>query len=202
MYNPLQPQGLSPVMPLYSPLSPGVCSNSCPLGQWCYLTIWPSATPFTFAFNPSCHQGLFKWVRSSNQVPKILDLQFHNPSSQWILKLDFHYDWLIWSPCCPGNPLQYSCLENFMERTGRLQSMGLQRVGNDWETFTFTLSLAVQGSLKSLLQHPNFKASVIWYPSCFIVQHSHSYMTTRKTKNKKHSFDYTELCRQSNVTAF
>ena len=32
-----------------------------------------------------------------------------------------------------GNPLQYSCLENPMtEEPGRLQSMGLQRVGHDW----------------------------------------------------------------------
>ena len=27
-------------------LSPGVCSNSCPLNWWCYLTISSSATPF------------------------------------------------------------------------------------------------------------------------------------------------------------
>ena len=32
-----------------------------------------------------------------------------------------------------GNPLQYSCLENSMDRgPGRLQSMGLQRVRHDW----------------------------------------------------------------------
>ena len=31
-----------------------------------------------------------------------------------------------------GNPLQYSCLENSMDRdTGKLQSMGLQRVGRN-----------------------------------------------------------------------
>ena len=36
-----------------------------------------------------------------------------------------------------GNPLQYSCLENSMDREpGRLQSMGLQRVGYDSVTFT------------------------------------------------------------------
>ena len=29
-------------------LSPGVSSNSCPLSQWCYLTISSSATPFSF----------------------------------------------------------------------------------------------------------------------------------------------------------
>ena len=30
-----------------------------------------------------------------------------------------------------GIPLQYSCLENFMEEPGGLQSMGSQRVGHD-----------------------------------------------------------------------
>ena len=30
------------------PLSPGVCSNSCPLSQWCYLTILSSASLFSF----------------------------------------------------------------------------------------------------------------------------------------------------------
>ena len=38
-----------------------------------------------------------------------------------------------------GNPLQYSCLENPMdEEPGGLQSIGLQKVGHDWETlFTY-----------------------------------------------------------------
>ena len=31
-----------------SPPSPGVCSNLCPLNQWCYLTISSSAGPFSF----------------------------------------------------------------------------------------------------------------------------------------------------------
>ena len=30
------------------PLSPGVCSNSCPLSWWCYPTISSSASPFSF----------------------------------------------------------------------------------------------------------------------------------------------------------
>ena len=41
--------------------------------------------------------------------------------------------------------------------------------------------LAVQGILKSLLQHHNSKASILWCPAFFIVQLSHPYMTTRKT---------------------
>ena len=41
--------------------------------------------------------------------------------------------------------------------------------------------LAVQGALKSLLQHPDWKASVLQYFSFFLVQLSHPYMTTGKT---------------------
>ena len=38
--------------------------------------------------------------------------------------------------------------------------------------------LAVQGTLKSLLQHHSLKASILWCSSFFIVQLSHPHMTT------------------------
>ena len=41
--------------------------------------------------------------------------------------------------------------------------------------------LAVQGTLKSLLQHHNSKASILWFSAFLIVQLSHPYMTTGKT---------------------
>ena len=41
--------------------------------------------------------------------------------------------------------------------------------------------LAVQGTLKSLLQHHSSKASILWCPAFFIIQLSHSYMTIGKT---------------------
>ena len=41
--------------------------------------------------------------------------------------------------------------------------------------------LAVQGTLKNILQHHSSKASIIWHLAFFIVQLSHSYMTTGKT---------------------
>ena len=40
--------------------------------------------------------------------------------------------------------------------------------------------LAVQRTLKSLLQHHNLKASVLWHSAFFVVQLSHLYMTTGK----------------------
>ena len=68
---------------------------------------------------------------------------------------------------------------------------GLILFGMDW----FNL-LAVQETLKSLLQHHSSKASVLLYSAFFMVQLSHQYMTTGKKTNKR-SFDYTDLCWQS-----
>ena len=52
---------------------------------------------------------------------------------------------------------------------------GLISFGIDW------FDLAVQGTLKSLLQHHSSKASTLWYSAFFMVQLSHPYMTTGKT---------------------
>ena len=41
--------------------------------------------------------------------------------------------------------------------------------------------LAVQGTLKSLLQHHSLKAPVLWHSTFFMVKLSHPYMTTGKT---------------------
>ena len=41
--------------------------------------------------------------------------------------------------------------------------------------------LYVQGTLKSLLQHPSLNASILWHPAFFMVQLSHLYTTTGKT---------------------
>ena len=49
-----------------------------------------------------------------------------------------------------------------------------------FRTYWFDL-LAVQGTLKNLLQHHNSKASVLWHSTFFMVQLSHPYMTTGKT---------------------
>ena len=59
--------------------------------------------------------------------------------------------------------------------------------------------LAVQGTLKSLLQHHSSKASVLWCSAFFTVRLSHPYMTTGKTIALTR---WTFLCWQSNVSAF
>ena len=58
--------------------------------------------------------------------------------------------------------------------------------------------LAVQGTPKSLLQHPNLKASIVWRSAFFMVQLSHPYLTTGKAI----ALTIMDLCQQSDVSAF
>ena len=60
----------------------------------------PLLPPSPLALNLSLHQGLFYWVNSSHQEAKVLELQLQHQSFQWIFRVDFLYDWLVWSPCC------------------------------------------------------------------------------------------------------
>ena len=46
---------------------------------------------------------------------------------------------------------------------------------------SFRIDFSAQGTLKSLLQHPSLKSSILWRSAFFIFQLSHSYMTTGKT---------------------
>ena len=55
--------------------------------------------------------------------------------------------------------------------------------------------LAVQGTLKSLLQHHSLKASILRCSAFLMAQLSHPYMTTGKTM----ALSSTDLCRQSDV---
>ena len=57
--------------------------------------------------------------------------------------------------------------------------------------------LAVQGTLKSLLQHHRSKASILQCSAFFMVT-----LTSTHDYWKKHTFDYMDLCRQSHVSAF
>ena len=86
MSETLQPHGLQHARLPCPPLSPRVCSNSCPLSRWCHPTISPSVTPFPPALNLS--QGLLQWGRSSHQVPKVLELQLQHQPFRWIFRVD------------------------------------------------------------------------------------------------------------------
>ena len=72
------------------PLSPGVCSNSCPLSQWCYLTISSSAAPFSFCINVFSSESALhiKW-------PNYWSFSFSIPSSNEYLRLSA-WEWTLY----------------------------------------------------------------------------------------------------------
>ena len=116
-------------------LSPGVCSNSCPLNWWCCLTISSSA-PFSFSPQSFPASGSFPMSQLFASGGQSWNFSI-SPSSEYSGLISFSIDW-------------------------------------------FHL-LAVQRTLKSLLQHHNQKASILWRLAFFMVQLSQLYMTTGKT---------------------
>ena len=151
--NSLQPHGLQHARLLGPSLSPRICSNSCPLSQWCHPTMSSSATPFSFCFNLSQYQGLFQWVSSLHEVAKVLE--FQHQSFQLIFRIDFFQDWLVGSPCSLRDSQESS-------PTPQLKS--------------------INSSLLSFLHSPTLTSI-----------HDHWI---------NHSFGYTDLCQQSDVSAF
>ena len=97
---------------------------------------------------------------SSSPSPPALNLPQHQGLFKWVSSLhQVPKDWSFSFNTSPSN--EYSGLISFRM---------------DW----FTL-LAVQGTLKSLLQHHSSKALILRCSAFFIVQLSHPYMTTGKT---------------------
>ena len=135
MSDSLQPRGLQHSRLLCPPLSPSVCSDSCPSSWWCHPTVSSSVTHFS-----SCPQSF---------------------------------------PASGSFPM------------GRLFAPGGQSIGASASASVFPMNiqdwidwldlLAVQGTLKSLLQHHSSEESILRCSALFIVQHSHPYMTTGKT---------------------
>ena len=86
--NSLPPHGLQYArLPCHS-LSPGACSNTCPLSQWCRPTISSSVIPFSYLRSFTA-AGSFYWISSPPQVAKVLELQLQRQSFQWIFRVDF-----------------------------------------------------------------------------------------------------------------
>ena len=128
------------------PLSPRVCSDSCPLSQWCCLTVSSSAIPLL--------------------LPSVFpSIRVFSPEST------LHISWSKYWSFSINPSSEYSGLISF-------------RI--DW----FDL-LAIQGTLKSLFQRLSFQCSALCYSS-----HIHTWLLENR------SFDYMDLCWQSDVSAF
>ena len=138
------------------PPSPGACSNSRPLSQWCHATISSSVAPFSSCPQSFPTSGSLLVCRLSNlRWPKYWSFSFSiSSSSKYSGFIYFKIDWLD--------------------------------------------LLAVQGALKSLFLAPqseDISSSALSLFYCPALTSVHDCW-------KNHSFDYTDLCRQSGVSAF
>ena len=138
-------------------LSRGICSISCPLSWWCYLTISSSANLLSFCLQsfPASGKWVFHWVGSRIRWPKYWSFSISiSPSNEYSELISFRIDW-------------------------------------------FDL-LAVQGTLKifsSITVQKHQFCSIqlsLWSKS-----HIYTWLNW-----KNHSFYYTNLCQQSDVSAF
>ena len=87
----LQSYGLQHTMLLFPSPSPRYCSNSCPLSSWCHQPSHLLSHLSSLSLNLSQPQGLSQWVGSLHQLAKVLQLQFHHQSFQWIFRIDWFY---------------------------------------------------------------------------------------------------------------
>ena len=138
------------------------------------------ATPWTAA-----HQASLS-ITNSQSLLKLMSIESVMPSNQFIL---FHPLLIL--------PYIFPSIRVFSN-----ESVLHSRWPKCW-SFSFSISssneysglisfrmdwlylLAVQGTLKSFLQHHSSKASILWHSAFFMVQLSHPYMTP----GKKHSLD-------------
>ena len=140
-----------------------------------FSCVWLFAIPWTAARQASLS------ITNSWSLPKLMSIELVMPSNHLILCLPLllpsvfpsirvfssesavHIRW----------PKYWSFSLNISPSNDYL---GLISFRMDWLDL-----LAVQGSLKSLLQHHSSKASILWHSAFFRVQLSHPYMTTGKT---------------------
>ena len=136
---------------------------------WLFTTPWTA--PLQASLSITNSQSLLKLVSiESVMSSNHLILCHHLPllpsvfssirvfSNESVLHMRWPKDWSFSSSFSPS--IEYSGLISFRM---------------DWLDL-----LAVQGTLKSLLQHHSPKATILQYSAFFIVQLSYPYMTTRK----------------------
>ena len=151
----LWPHGLQHARLPCLPLSLGVCPNSSPLSQWCYLTNSSSAVPFSFHLQTFPASGSFPM----SQLFTSFGQNIGASASTSVLPMNIPY----WFPL--GSPGLISLLFE-----------GLSRV------FSSTI-----------WKHQFFEP----HPSLWSNSHIHTWLL-----EKKRSFDYTDHCWQSDVSAF
>ena len=101
----------------------------------------PLLSPSPPAFNLYQHQGLFKWVSSSHQVAKVLELQLQHQFFQWTPGTDLLQDGLVGSPSSPRDSQESSPTPQFKSINSLvlsfLYSPTLTSIHDHWKNYSF-----------------------------------------------------------------
>ena len=136
---------------------------------WLYATPWIVARPASLS------------ITNTRSLPRLMSIESVMPSSHLII---CHL--LLLLPPVPPSIRVFSNESTLRMRWPKYWSFssispsnehpGLITFRTDWLDL-----LAVQGTLKSFLQHHSSKSSIFWHSAFFTVQLSHTHMTTGKT---------------------
>jgi len=155
MFDSLWPHGLQPARLPCPSLSPWVCSNSCPLNQWCHPTISSSVTPFS-----SCPQ--FFPASGSFPMNHLFVLGGQNigaSASASVLPMNiqgwFPLAWNGLTLCCPRDSQESSPVPQFesvnSSALNLLYGPNLTSIHDSWKkTIALTIRTFV-GKVMSLL---------------------------------------------------
>ena len=129
----LQPHGLQHTRFPCPSLSPRVCSNSCSLSQWYYLTISSSATLFTSCPQSSPGSGSFPMSQLSTSDGHSIR------ASAAVLPMNIQW----WCPCSPKDSQESSPALQFESINSLVLSLlygpALTSVHDYWKTHNFWL---------------------------------------------------------------
>ena len=127
----------------------------------------PLLSPSHLAFNHSENQSLFWWVDSSHQVAKVLEFQLQHQSFQWIFRIDFLYDWLVWSLCSPRNSQVSSSTPQFKSINSSGLIFFMVQLPHSYTTTRKTIALSMWtfvGKMMSLLFNKLSRLVIVFLP--------------------------------------
>ena len=143
--------------------------------------VWPFATPWTEARQASLS------ITNSWSLLKLMSIELVIPSNHLILCRPLLLPTSVFPSIRVFSNESVLCIRwpNYWNFSFSISPSNEYsgRISFPWCTvMMYWLDLiAVQGTLKNLLQHHSSKASILWCSAFFIVQLSHPYMTTGKT---------------------
>ena len=158
------PMGLQHTRILSPSPSPGVCSSSCPLGQWCCLTISFSESPFSSCvqYFPASESFPVSWLFTSGGQSIGASA---SASVLPIFSVDILYDCLVWSLAVQRT--LKSLLQHHSSKAssafGVLYGLTLRSVQNYWKNHSFTMR-TFAGKVMSVLFNMLSRFAIAFLP--------------------------------------